>query len=724
MPYSVRQAKEIVLEKDIFWKKLILKTGVLAPNSDWAVRVKLGNTEVLVTAVMKRNPDPDKDFLPLTIDFRDSNHSVGKIWWWPYRKREWRPTEMMVLYGRIVDRTLRPMFPKGMINDTVISVTPLSFDREEDLAILGILWWSLATLIAGIPFDGPVSGVRVGIGGESDHLNISNNLILGPTIQEFENNGLNLLVSGKQGSINMIEMDWSELSEEDMKKAFELGQEGIDLLCEVQKDFLSMVDIKNLSKYAKYNYPSDELKEEVKAIVTDADMERFFKWSKDERDELFQEYRNRLRDHFWPMLENRDEVELAAKYTWEKVNMALELQVKDYYRHIILDKNIRIDGRAMDEIRSLYCEVWLLDQVHGTGLFWRWDTQILNTTTLWAPWDVQLIDDMLHDDLEKRYLHHYNFPPFSVNEAARIRGTWNREIWHGRLAEKAVEYMIPSKQDFPYTIRLVSECLGSGGSTSMWSVCASTLSLMDAGVPIKKPVSGIAMWLCSRVDDRWLPTKYQVLTDIQWAEDHNCDMDFKVAGTPDGITAIQLDMKIRGITVDIAMEVVKQANIARLEIMEFMLKTIDKPRDSLSPYAPKITVIMVDPNKIKLVIWKWGETIDKIIAETGVKIDFDDDGTCMITSKDDQAIKRTVEIIQEITYDPKVWDEFEGVITRIENYGIFVKYHKDKIWLAWARNLWLKFGENPSNFYKLEQKVRVKITWINPEGKVELGLIK
>ena len=721
MSYSIKKVQEVILEKDFYWKKLTIKTGILAPNSDGAVRVKLGNTEVLVTSVMKRNPDPDKDFLPLTIDFRDSNHAVGKIWWWPYRKREGRPTEMMVLYGRIVDRTLRPMFPKGMINDIVISITPLSFDRENDLATLGILWGSLATMIAGIPFDGPVSGVRVGKTIDPNKLDI----IINPLITEFDNNGLNLVLSGKQGSINMIEMDGSEISEENMRKAFERWQEAIDTLCDIQKEFVKLVNKEsNLEKYAKYNYPSDELKSEVKEVITDEDMQKFFQWSKEEWDDLFMTYRQRLRDKFGPLLENRDEIELAAKYTWEKVNMALELQVKEYYRQLILDQNIRIDGRKMDEIRSLYCEVGLLEQVHGSGLFWRWDTQILNTTTLGAPWDVQLIDDMLHDDGEKRYLHHYNFPPFSVNEAAKIRGTGNREIGHGRLAEKAVEYIIPSKQEFPYTIRLVSECLGSGGSTSMGSVCASTLSLMDAWVPIKKPVSGIAMWLCSRIDESWLPTQYQVLTDIQWAEDHNCDMDFKVAGTPDGITAIQLDMKIRWIKIETAMEVIKKANIGRLEIMEFMLQTISSPRPNLSPNAPKITVIMVDPNKIKLVIGKWWETIDKIIAETGVKIDFDDDGTCMITSKDDQAIKRTIEIIQDIVYEPKVWDEFEWLITRIENYGIFVKYHKDKIGLAWARNLWLKFGENPSNFYKLDQKVRVKITGINPEGKVELGLIK
>lgn len=718
MPYSIRKAQETVLEKDFYWKKLVIKTGILAPNSDWAVRVKLGNTEVLVTSVMKRNPDPDKDFLPLTIDFRDSNHSVGKIWWWPYRKREWRPTEMMVLYGRIVDRTLRPMFPKGMINDIVISVTPLSFDRENDLATLGILGWSIATMIAGIPFDGPVSWVRIW----SD---TKNDIIINPLISEFENNWLNLLVSGKKGSINMIEMDWSEISEDDIEKAFLTWQEAIDKLCDIQNEFIKLVDKKSdLSSYAAYNYPSDELKAEVKEVVTDDDMAKFFKWSSEDWYLLFKEYRQRLRDKFGPLLENRDDIELTAKYTWEKVNMALELQVKDYYRQLILDENIRIDGRKVDEIRALYCDIDLLDQVHGSGLFWRWDTQILSTTTLWAPGDVQLIDDMLHDDAEKRYLHHYNFPPFSVNEAMRVRWTGNREIWHGRLAEKAVEYVIPSKQEFPYTIRLVSECLGSGWSTSMGSVCASTLSLMAAGVPIKKPVSGIAMWLCSRIDENWLPVQYQVLTDIQWAEDHNCDMDFKVAGTPDGITAIQLDMKIRWITVDTAMEVVKRANTGRLEILEFMLQTISAPRDHLSQYAPKITVITVDPNKIKLVIGKWWETIDKIIAETWVKIDFDDDGTCMITSKDDQAIKRTVEIIQEITYEPKVWDEFDWSITRIENYGIFVKYHKDKIWLAWARNLWLKFGENPSSFYKIDQKVRVKITGINPEWKVELWLIK
>lgn len=728
MSYSIRKPQEIVLKQDFFGKELIIRSGILAPNCDGAVRIKLGGTEVLVTAVMKRNPNPDKDFLPLTIDFRDSNHAVGKIWGGAYRKREGRPTEMVTLYGRIVDRTLRPMFPKGMINDIVISVTPLSFDKENDLATLGILGGSLATLMAGIPFDGPVSGVRIGFTkaqtSENEGKVSVGDFVINPLVEEFENNGLNLLVSGKKGSMNMIEMDGMEIDEETLRKAFEYGQEATDLLCDIQSKYLAMIQPKDLSGFAAINYPSDELKAEVAQLIPHADMEKFFKGTKDERDALFIEYRKRLRDKFGPLLENRDDIELAAKYTWEKVNMALELQVKEYYKELILDKNIRIDGRAMDEIRQLYCEVGILDRVHGSALFRRGDTQILNTTTLWAPGDVQLTDDMMNDGTEKRYMHHYNFPPFSVNEAMRIRGTGNREIGHGRLAEKALEFMIPSKQDFPYTIRLVSDCLASGGSTSMGSVCASTLSLMDAGVPIKKPVSGIAMGICSRTNDQGIPSEYKVLIDIQGAEDHNCDMDFKVAGTPDGITAIQLDMKIRGITVDMAMEVVQKANIARLEIMEFMLQTLAKPRLELSEFAPKITVIQVDPSKIKIVIGKGGEMIDKIIAETGVKIDFDDEGTCMITSRDAKAIQRTIEIIQDLTYEPKIGDEFDGVITRIENYGIFVKYTKDKIGLSGARNLGLKFGENPATFYKIDQRIRVKIVGITPEGKIDLQPVK
>lgn len=714
MSFTIRKPQEITASYEIAGKQLTFKTGILAPSCDGAVRVKLGQTEVLVTTVMKKEPNPDKDFLPLTIDFRDSNHAVGKIGGGPYRRREGRPTEMMTLYSRIVDRTLRPMFPKGMVNDIVISITPLSFDREDDLAILGIIWGSLATIIAWIPFDGPVSGVRVGYSADKS------TLLVNPTISEFEDNGLNLLVSGKAGSINMIEMDGTEISEDSIEKAFVLGQEMIDKLCQVQQDFLSKCEKKDLTSFATYNYPPEELKAQVAQIITHQELEKLYESSKTEWEAAFSGWRNQLRDFLKTKLADESITDKGI-YTREKAYMSMELLVREYFKELILDKNVRVDGRKLDEIRQLYAETGLLEQVHGSALFWRGDTQILNICTLGAPGDVQLVDDMVNDATEKRYMHHYNFPPFSVNEAMKIRGTGNREIGHGKLAEKAVEFVIPPKAEFPYTIRLVSDCLSSGGSTSMGSVCASTLALMDAWVPIRKPVSGIAMGLASRVDDNGLPKQYQVLTDIQGAEDHHCDMDFKVAGTPDGITAIQLDMKVRGISVAIAMEVVKRANVGRLEIMQYMLTILDKPRAQLAATAPKITVIHVDPDKIKVVIGKGWEQIDKIIAETGVKIDFDDDGTCCITSKDAAAIARTIEIIEGLVYAPKIGDTFDGVITRIENYGIFVNFHGKMVGLAGTRNLGLKFGENPAATYKLDQRLKVKIVNITAEGKVDLA---
>ncbi len=724
MSYTLKTPTIITTEHDFYGQKLTISSGLMAPNADAAVRVKLGETEVLVTTVMNRNPNPNKDFLPLSIDFRDYYAAVGKIGGGAYRKREWRPTEMMTLYGRIVDRTLRPMFPKGMINDVVVTITPLSCDRETDLAILGILGWSLTTLMAGIPFDGPVSGVRVGFAHaiQDNQTSLTLDLLkINPTNPEFDTNGFNLLVSGKFGSLNMIEMDGMEISEDMMQSAFNLAQKAMDELCVIQQEFLAKAkEITkgwnmhglDLTQFVMYNYPSDEVKAAVKELISDADMDCFYQGTSDQWSALFHEYKERLRTSL------ADKMQSDPAYRWENIDGALSLQVKDYYRRLILDNGIRIDGRKVDEIRSLYCETGLVSQVHGTGLFWRGDTQILSTVTLGAPGDVQMIDDMLNDGTEQRFMHHYNFAPFSVNEAQKIRGTGNREIWHGKLAEKALEAVLPHKSEFPYTIRLVSECLSSGGSTSMGSVCASTMSLMDAWVPIRKPVSGIAMGLCSRVNEAWLPVQHEVLIDIQWAEDHNCDMDFKVAGTPDGITAIQLDMKIHGITVDIAMEVVRKANIARLEIMWVMLQTIATHRPQLAASVPKIEVITIDSDKVKLVIGKGGETIDKIIAETGVKIDFEDDGTCYITSRDADAIARTIEIIMGIVYVPKVGDVFDWVVTRIESYGVFVNYAPGKTGLMGSRGF--PEGTNLATMFKIWDKLKIQIRNITPDGKIDL----
>lgn len=474
-----------------------------------------------------------------------------------------------------------------------------------------------------------------------------------------------------------------------------------------------------LARFAKYNYPSDALKSQIHQIITHERLQTLYGKSKAEREEIFAGWRDELRAFLDAKLAD-DTLENKEEYTWERCWMSMEMLVREYFRELIIDQKVRIDGRKLDEIRALYAEIGMLDQVHGVWLFRRWDTQILNTVTLWAPGDTQLVDDMINDDLEKRYMHHYNFPPFSVNEAMRIRGTGNREIGHGRLAEKAVEYVIPTKINFPYTIRLVSDCLSSWGSTSMGSVCASTLALMDAWVPITKPVSGIAMWCCSRTDENWFPREYEILTDIQWAEDHHCDMDFKVAGTPDGITAIQLDMKVKGITVDIAMEVVRRANKGRLEIMHYMLTVIDKPRSDLKPTAPRITVIQIPSEKVKVVIGKWWEMIDKIIAETGVKIDFEDDGTCMITSKDSAMVARTIEIIRSLTDEPKVGMTYDGEISRVESYGFFVKFMNGKQGLVWGRSL--PQGTDPSKF-RIGQPVKIKLNKIDDQGRFDLQLV-
>ena len=651
--------------------------------------------------------DPDKDFLPLMIENRELYSATRKIGGWPYRKREGRPSDQAILVARLCDRALRPMFPKGMVNGIVITITPLSLDKIHHHAVLSIIGGSLSTLLGGIPMDGPVGAVRIGYA--------DGQYIINPTIDQRDNKMVNLLCAGKKWSINMIEFDGEEVSQEIILGAFEIAQKEIDRCCDMQTDFLSQCSITDKSSAVVYNKPSDQLMTDIAQIIT-ADKLQAMRWNtKWNFNTLYYQYEKEVLDILAEKIESDDD-----RYMYSTVKMWVFNHIKSFIRDLVLTDSIRIDGRTMDQIRPLYCEVWLIPLSHGSALFQRGDTQILGLTTLGAPGDREISDTMEDNEVKKRYMHHYNFPPFSTGEAMGIRGVGRREIWHGRLAEKAVERMIPSEQAFPYTIRSVSECLGSWGSTSMGSVCATTLSLMDAGVPITRPVSGIAMWLITQEDENHHIVQHQVLRDIMGTEDFVGDMDFKVAGTVQGITAIQLDTKLKGISLDIITQTIKDANIGRGEILDFMLETLAKPRTQLQPTAPRIISFPLQDKQIKEVIGKGWETINKIIQQSGVKIDFNDEWLCMITALDQASAEHAKSLIDEILREPKVWDIINGTITRIEAYGVFVSLGRGKVWLCHIKNLWASITGDLNNHFKLQTPMQVKITGIDPEGKIQI----
>ncbi len=517
MPTSKKQFTPIQHSTDRSGHALSLETGKLAGQADGAVVIRYDDNMFLVTAVMNKNPDPNKDFLPLTVDFRESYSAAGKIGGGSYRKREGRPSDQAILNSRLTDRCLRPMFPKGMINDTVVTITPLALDHQQDLGVLSIIGASVAIMLGGIPFDGPISAVRVGY--------MNGEFIVNPTIEQIEKGELNLLVAGKDGFINMIECDAAEVDVELLDKAFDLAQLEINKLCKIQTEFLGKNGIH--PKTIAYNKPSDALMAYVQGIITPEKFAAMTGNTKVSFNELFYQYEKEVLE----VAKEKIADDTAEDFSTSKIKIAVFNVIKHYIRDRVLHEGKRIDDRDTLTIRPLYCEAGLLPRVHGSGLFRRGDTQVLSTVTLGSPGDVEMLDTMEEDDFEKRYMHHYNMHPYSTGEANSSRGTNRREVGHGRLAEKALERMIPDKVTFPYTVRVVSECTSSGGSTSMGSVCGSTLALMDAGVPLIRPVSGIAMGLMSETDDAGKINSYKILTDIMGTEDFTGDMDFKVAGT-------------------------------------------------------------------------------------------------------------------------------------------------------------------------------------------------
>ena len=686
-------------------RELSLEIGKLAVQADASIRMQMGDNVMLYSTTMEKNPREWLDFLPLMIDMRESFSAAGRIGGAVYRRREWRPSDQAILNARLTDRALRPMFPKGMINDIVVSITPLALDHQMSLGVMHIIGSSLSILAAGIPFDGPVGAAQIGY--------LDGQFIVNPSLEQLEKSDLNLLVAGKKGSINMIECEGKEFPDNLMKEAFTLWQKVIDESCDWQADFIKTLEIK--PQEITFNKPTEKTMELINSYLTSDKLEAMAGNTKTPFNELYNLYEKDI----LALAKEQTTEENEADFTESKLKMGVFNAIKAFIRSRTIETGKRIDDRGILDIRPLYCETDNLPRVHGSGLFWRGDTQVLSTVTLGGPTDYLILDDMEHNDVQQRYFHHYNFPPFSTGEAKAMRGTGRREIGHGRLAEKALEFMIPSKESFPYSIRVVSECLGSGGSTSMGSVCGSTLALMDAWVPIKKPVAGIAMGLMTEHLEDGTITKYQILNDLMGTEDFTGDMDFKVAGTKEGINAIQLDTKLKGLPLNIVHETIDRASAGYKEIMDFMLQTISEPRAQVKEYAPKIHVFSIKPEKIKEVIGKGGEVIDKIIEQCdNIKIDFEDDGTCFLTHSNQAIIEKAKNLILEIATDLEVGQSFEAKVVRIADFGLFVQLPKGKQGLCHVSNLGQKYPDGLDKHFKLGDLINVTISNIGQDWKI------
>ncbi|MEX0749915.1 MAG: polyribonucleotide nucleotidyltransferase, partial [Dehalococcoidia bacterium] len=629
--------------RELGGKTLTLETGRIAGLAGGAVTVRYGDTVVLCTATMARKPRPGMDFFPLTIDFEEKLYAIGKI---PgsFFRREGRPSTEAILSARLTDRPLRPLFPKGMRNDVQIVITVLSADRENDPDVLGTVGASAALSISEIPFNGPVSSVRVGY--------IDGQYIVNPTFDQLEESLIDMVVAGTRDAIMMVEAGASEAPEDVILGAMDFAQQQNRIIIELQDELTKMFPVTKWEFVAET--APDALKEKVFADLS-GNVEQFIALAKDERQGALDDHRAQLVEKY------------GEQYGESAVEQALDAFMKKTIRDSILKHDRRPDGRDSVTVRPITCEVNLLPRTHGSGLFTRGQTQVLSITTLGGVGDAQKLDNLSPVE-SKRYLHHYNFPPYSVGETGRMGGAGRREIGHGALAERAIVPVLPSVEDFPYTIRVVSEVLSSNGSTSMGSACGSTLSLMDAGVPITAPVSGVAMGLIMGEDGN-----YKVLTDIAGLEDAMGDMDFKVAGTEKGITALQMDIKIQGIPMDVMRAAVAQAREGRMFILNRMLEAISEPREEMSPFAPRMYRLQIDPQKIGTVIGPGGRIIRAIIEETGASIDIEDDGSVYIGATNEESARRAIDIIEGMTKDVEVGQVYTGKVTRLMNFGAFVE---------------------------------------------------
>lgn len=687
-------------EKRVFettWggRPLSVEIGQLAKQANGAVLVRYGDTVVLSVAVASKQAK-DVDFFPLTVNYEEKMYAVGKV---PggFIKREGRPSETATLTARLIDRPIRPMFAEGFRNEVQITNTVMSVEQDCSPEMAAMLGSSLALCVSDIPFNGPIAGVEVGF--------VDGEYVINPTVEQAEQTTIELSVAGTKDAINMVESGAKEVSEEDMLGALLFGHEEIKRLVAFQEEIANEIG-KEKMEIELLQVDADLEKE-----INDTYMPRMTQAIQTEEKLAREDNISALKDEVIAVYEEKfAEDEESAKWMKE-VRQILEDMEKNEVRRLITVEKVRPDGRKIDEIRPLSSEVGILPRVHGSGLFTRGQTQALSVCTL-APLGEHQIIDGLGVEESKRFIHHYNFPQYSVGSTGPMRSPGRREIGHGALGERAMAQVIPNEQEFPYMIRVVSEVLESNGSSSQASICAGILALMDAGVPIKAPVAGIAMGLVMDGDN------YTILTDIQGMEDHLGDMDFKVAGTKDGITALQMDIKIEGITEAILTEALTQAKKARMEILAELTSTIAEPRKELSKYAPKIEMIQIKPEKIKDVIGKGGETINKIIEETDVKIDIDQDGNVSIAHQDQDKINRAIEIIKDLVREVEVGEVYLAKVVRIEKFGAFVNLFKGKDALVHISQFSHERVNKVEDVVKLGDEILVKVTEIDRQGRV------
>ena len=670
----------------------------MAKQANGAVMVRYGDTVVLVTAVVSPQPREGIDFFPLLVDYEEKLYAVGKI---PgsFLRREGRPTESAILAARTIDRPIRPLFPDGFRNDVQVVATVLSVDPDCPADTTAMIGASAALSISEIPFQGPIAGVHVG--------RVNGEFVINPTSKQAELSDLDLIVAGSKDAIMMVEAGAKEVPEEQILEAILFGHEEIKKLVAFQEEIKAEIGKEPLA--VELYEPDPEIVEAVKAFATEKLIAALTTSEKLEREALIDQVKEETHQHF---LDNLGEEVYAEKA--RDISTALDAIIKNEVRRMIVEERKRVDGRELDEIRPISCEVGVLPRTHGSGLFTRGQTQVLSVVTLGRSSEEQILEG-LEDEESKRYIHHYNFPAYSVGEVKPMRGPGRREIGHGALAERALLPVIPSEEEFPYTIRVVSEVLESNGSTSQASVCGSTLALMDAGVPIKKPVAGIAMGLVKYQD------QFTILTDIQGLEDHLGDMDFKVAGTRDGVTAVQMDIKVSGISKEILQEALAQARKGRLFILDKMAEAIAEPRPELSAYAPRMITMTIDPDEIRDVIGPGGKMIRKIIEETGVEIDIEDDGRVFISSMDSKAGEEAKAIIERLTSDVEVGKTYLGKVVRIMNFGAFVEILPGKEGLVHISQLALERVAKVEDVVNIGDEILVKVIEIDRQGRINLS---
>ncbi|UBH09572.1 polyribonucleotide nucleotidyltransferase [Macrococcus armenti] len=682
-------------EKKVFkteWagRPLIIETGQLAKQANGAVLVRYGDTVVLSTATASKEPR-DVDFFPLMVNYEEKLYAAGKI---PggFNKREGRPGEDATLTSRLIDRPIRPLFPKGYRHDVQVISIVMSVDPDNTPEMAAMIGSSMALSVSDIPFEGPIAGVNVGL--------VDDKFIINPNVAEREVSTLDLQVAGHFDAVNMVEAGAKEVPEDKMLEAIMFGHAEIKKLVEFQKSIIDEIQPVK-SEFVPVETDA-ELEAKVEQLAEELELSKAIQTQeKVAREENITAIKLQVIEAF----EGEDETVITA------VNKKFDALIKEEVRRLITEEKVRPDGRRPDEIRPLDSEVGILPRAHGSGLFTRGQTQALSVATLGALGEHQIIDGLGVEE-EKRYMHHYNFPNFSVGETGPIRAPGRREIGHGALGERALLQVIPDEKEFPYTIRVVSEVLESNGSSSQASICGSTLALMDAGVPIKAPVAGIAMGLVTKDDN------YTILSDIQGMEDALGDMDFKVAGTKEGITAIQMDIKIDGLSEDILREALEQARIGRLHIMDHMLSTISEPRKELSQYAPKIEIIHINPDKIRDVIGPGGKKINEIIDATGVKLDIEQDGTVFIGSSDAQMIQEAKKLIENIVREAEVGQIYMATVKRIEKFGAFVEIFPGKDALVHISHIALERINKVEDVVKLGDQFLVKVTEIDKQGRV------